>query len=736
MEAHLKRTLELLSLCLFIACETGPSVEVTGAVQNPGRFDIQSHDVDAIASEADLLPEGDMTRAYIIRPVGEDSLGRLITAHVPIHALDSLKAGDNLHIPFRTYPVTIDSVSAIRDLDITHEDRRYRLSRGTLVHGLVEGEDQVVIILGHGLIEEQGQKARSAGFHYLYARMHPDQYAVFSPFITMDTTEPDAVEDARVINVKLLDNAEYSEVDRVIRPPAEYLKIFAGALPQPRSESHPGPGMRRRTYDDGRIWTTFNDGSQRTRYPSGRVIRRTIGGSLRTEKTNGDVEIKDPAGNVRTEYADGRVETQRASGTHILELPNGYRKTRYHNGMSVERAQDGTKTTRYSTGAVTTVHPDGRRVNTFKSGLSETTLPNGRIQIITEVGDTILRKSDGTEIVRTTGGEEVITFADGRRMQSSRYEPLIDLGPDGGKRTTAITGEKITVMPDGERRITYHNGTRRTIFPDGRDVVDEVGISTLHRKDGSRVRTYRANAGGERPAMKSLLEVTDIPEAVELGEQIGIGVTPAPSVLDVRVTLLPQPRGHVIDLPITFIDSTYGTAHHRFSEETTYRLQVLGKVGEKIWQIGFDRLIKVGDGSPDSLVVPLRANGSPSAIKRRLFERINEDRLALKLRPLQPDHAVDEVILERLWDLLDALDKSTPKFLTEPTEERMRHRGLWFEDVREYTATTPDPVDAHIRLMLQDTRYRSSIQDATWTHLGVAVEPSGDAHLFGILLRK
>ena len=47
-----------------------------------------------------------------------------------------------------------------------------------------------------------------------------------------------------------------------------------------------------------------------------------------------------------------------------------------------------------------------------------------------------------------------------------------------------------------------------------------------------------------------------------------------------------------------------------------------------------------------------------------------------------------------------------------------------------------NPEDGHIRLMLQDMRYRRSVLDATWTHIGIAVEKTGDEHLFGVIFKK
>ena len=749
------RTGPLVLLLLLLACESGDSVHVTGAVQNPGRFpfDRTATVDDFLVLAGGVIGEGIRDHAYILRVLAPDSLTEepppnpgpdpdpaLIqeaSLHIPADQVKSLRPNDQIHIPYRTYPVVIDSVKEVHDLDFTHEDRRYRLVHGQLIHGYVDGDIQVAVILGHGLVESFGKGARSAGFHYLYARMHPDQFDRLKPFVSSIAHDRDALEDARVIHGKLFSKAGHTEGDRAIQPPAGYFKVFAGAYPRPKSESRPGSGMRRRRHEDGRVWTTFGDGRQRTRYPDGKVVRLAAEGTKRTDYPDGNVRIRDREGNLRIEHADGRIESKRASGTHILEYPDGRKKTAFYNGTVIERKRDGTKITRYTAGAVSTIFPDGRRVNRFTSGVVETTFPGGRIHIVTETGDTIVRKLDGTEIVSTTTGEEIITFSDGRRIQSSKHAPLAELALVGSRRITTRSGEKTILMADSERRITYPDGTKRTIYPDGRIVVeDTAGNVTVFRTDGTQRKTYRIGSEGERPGMKSLIEVNNIPKSVDVGERIGIGLTLSLAVREIDVGVFHLPRGHVKKIQTTYIDSTYATATHSFSEPGTYRLQVLCSIGGDRWRIAYDRLIRVGGAPSDSLVAEFQPSQSTDAFGRSLFARVNQDRTDLGIDPLKSDAEIDEVMLERLWDILDSRALSGSSFSTGSAEEKMTLRGLLFHHVQEYSAKASNPEDGHIRLMLQDMRYRRSVLDPTWTHVGIAVERTGDDHLFGMIFKK
>jgi hypothetical protein len=707
----------LLMLC---SCDANPSVHVSGAVRNPGSYPFLASDTytSLVATAGGITNEADTTLSFVIREI-PDSTGRVATLHIPAKQLQKLGPGDTVHIPFRTYPVTLDSLVEVRDVDLTQAGRRYRLGHGHLLHGYVENKPHVAIILGQGIVETDGENAQSASFHYLYTRMDPTEFtARIKPYIVGSSTDPDAREDAQTIHTKLFPKAGDAAHDRALRTPRGYFKIFAGAYPRPRTPSNPGAGTRRRNYDDGRVWTTFDDGRQRTRHPDGKVVRLLLDGSERTEHT------------------DGRVETSKPSGTQIIEYANGRKRTVYPNGSIVEQ-RNGLKITTYSIGTVSTVYPDGRRLNRFKSGLTETVYPNGRLQIVTETGDTIVRKPDGTERLRTKTGEEVITFPDGRRLQSSQRAPLIALGPEGGRRVRTYTGERLTIMPDGERRIVYADGVRRTIYPDGRDIIEGLnGVTTTYLENGTQKRTYKPDAGGERPPRLSLIEASGLRETIKPGERIGMNLTLGQIVTRIRVGVFALPRGRVLNIEPAYIDSHYATAHHIFNDPGLYRIQVLADIGNKVWQIAYDRIVTVGSGDVDLLVTTIRPTRSTETIAVLLFNRINNERSNLGIPGLRSDTSIDQVARERLWDIIDAQAMSGTSFSTGSAKEKMTLVGVSFDEVKEYTAKADLPEDAHIRLMLQDMRYRQTVLDSGWTHLGIAAEKSDSEYLIGVVFKK
>lgn len=334
-------------LALFLAaCDSGNVVHVTGAVSRPGNVALRKATTieDAIAQAGGLTDEGDRSRLQVFRVVPPALLVR-----IPPEQIDALQAGDTVHIPHRSYPVQIDSVKEVRNVDFVHEARRYKLGEGQLVHGYTKGDVQVAILLGHGLVEAQTGGGSTAGFHYLYARMHPDQFERLTPFVTRHATQPstraDALEDAAIIQKKLFFRTDHTDGEKAILPPPGHFEIFAGAYPLPRSAAHPGPGMRRRVYDDGRVWTTFGDGRQRTRFPDGMLVRLNAEGTRRTEFPDNRVEIKYPWWRCpdRTPRWDHRIEESvRHPCSRLPEWPeeNHTRQWNQHNDRN-ERGSTG-----------------------------------------------------------------------------------------------------------------------------------------------------------------------------------------------------------------------------------------------------------------------------------------------------------------------------------------------------------------------------------------------------------
>jgi hypothetical protein len=292
-------------------------------------------------------------------------------------------------------------------------------------------------------------------------------------------------------------------------------------------------------------------------------------------------------------------------------------------------------------------------------------------------------------------------------------------------------------MPDGERRIVYADGVRRTIYPDGRDIIEGLnGVTTTYLENGTQKRTYKPDAGGERPPRLSLIEASGLRETIKPGERIGMNLTLGQIVTRIRVGVFALPRGRVLNIEPAYIDSHYATAHHIFNDPGLYRIQVLADIGNKVWQIAYDRIVTVGSGDVDLLVTTIRPTRSTETIAVLLFNRINNERSNLGIPGLRSDTSIDQVARERLWDIIDAQAMSGTSFSTGSAKEKMTLVGVSFDEVKEYTAKADLPEDAHIRLMLQDMRYRQTVLDSGWTHLGIAAEKSDSEYLIGVVFKK
>ena len=163
---------------------------------------------------------------------------------------------------------------------------------------------------------------------------------------------------------------------------------------------------------------------------------------------------------------------------------------------------------------------------------------------------------------------------------------------------------------------------------------------------------------------------------------------------------------------------------------------MLADTGNRVWQIAYDRIVTVGTGEVDLLVTTIRPTRSTETIAALLFDRINKELSSLAIPGLVSDKSIDQVARERLWDIIDTQAMSGTSFSTGSAEEKMTLMGVFFDEVKEYTAKADLPEDAHIRLMLQDMRYRQTILDSAWTHLGVAVEKSDGEYLIGGIFKN
>ena len=387
------RTLVLIPI--FAGCQLGEQVTVSGAVAKPGTY-VYQPDKSAnsyLEDAGGMTEEALLDSAYLVRGLVDSSGKEIIkSVTIPLSDYPEVLPDDVIKVPARVYNVRLDTVRVLRDVRLVQENRIFKIPAGALVSGWTERGVLVALLLGRGKVYEMADTAKAVwAFHYLYVHLHPDEYDRLRSFAGDVIDSLEALEDAHAIHTRTITQLDYVHYAGLQLPPAGYWRVLLGILLTPRSASFPGSGLRRRRFEDGRVWTTFPNGRQRWQYPDGRV------------------EVIFPGGvKKETRFPDGRVVSAAELQVSRLKDESAVRNG-VAGGAMEERASE--------------------RVTEISAGV----IPDGTIVTRKKEGNEPAIQSDGYMIVKGTDGSTRETFPDGREIESNRFGQKITSWPDGRK---------------------------------------------------------------------------------------------------------------------------------------------------------------------------------------------------------------------------------------------------------------------------------------------------------------
>lgn len=404
------RTLVLVPI--FAGCQPGEQVTVSGAVAKPGTYVYQpDRSANSYLEDAGGMTEEALRdSAYLVRGL-VDSSGKAIikSVTIPLSEHPEVLPDDEIKVPVRVYDVRLDTVRVLRDVRLVQENRILKIPTGALVSGWTERGVLVALLLGRGKIYEMADTTKAVwAFHYLYVHLHPDEYGRLRGFTGDVIDSLEALEDAHVIHTRTRTQLDYERYGRLQLPATGYWRVLLGVLRTPRSASSPGSGLRRRRFEDGRVWTTFPNGRQRWQYPDGRV------------------EVTFPGGAKETRFPDGRIVSAYEQWVSRLKDESGVR-----NGVASGAVKKRTseRVTEISAG----VTSDGTIVTRKKEGNEPAIQPDGYMIVKGVNGSTRETFSDGRILHRSGTGYQVEIFPDGREIESDRFGQKITSWPDGRK---------------------------------------------------------------------------------------------------------------------------------------------------------------------------------------------------------------------------------------------------------------------------------------------------------------
>ena len=446
----------LILVPIFAGCQQSEQVTVSGAVAKPGTYVYQS-DKSAnsyLEDAGGMTEEALLDSAYLVRGL-VDSSGKKIIKSVTISLLEypEVLPDDEIKVPARVYDVRLDTVRVLRDVRLVQENRILKIPAGALVSGWTERGVLVALLLGRGKIYEIADTAKAVwAFHYLYVHLHPDEYDRLRGFAEDVIDSLEALEDAHAIHTRTRTQLDYVRPGGLQLPDTGYWRVLLGILLTPRSASFPGSGLRRRRFEDGRVWTTFPNGRQRWQYPDGRV------------------EVIFPGGvKKETRFPDGRVVSADEQQVSRLKDESAVRNG-VAGGAMEERASE--RVTEISTEII----PDGTIVTRKKEG-NEPAI-----------------QSDGYMIVKGVDGSSREIFPDGREIEGNRFGQKITSWPDGRKEVRMPVAYSypgplrtdlavVNSLPD-----SVAAGEELTVTGQLHSEVEDISISAFLAPDGNVIK--------------------------------------------------------------------------------------------------------------------------------------------------------------------------------------------------------------------------------------------------------
>ena len=459
----------LVLVPIFAGCQPGEQVTVSGAVAKPGNYAYQP-DKSAnsyLEGAGGMTEEALLDSAYLVRGLVDSSGKEIIkSVTIPLSEHPEVLPDDEIKVPARVYDVRLDTVRVLRDVRLVQENRILKIPAGALVSGWTERGVLVALLLGRGKIYEMADTTKAVwAFHYLYVHLHPDEYGRLTGFKGDVIDSLEALEDSHAIHTRTRTRLDYVRDGGLQLPPTGYWRVLLGILRTPRSTSSPGKGLRRRRFEDGRVWTTFPNGRQRWQYPDGRVEVTFPGGAKETRFPDGRVvsavsRLKDESA-VRNSAAGGAMEERTSERV---------------TGISAEVMPDSTTVTEKKGGNAPTIQSDGYMIVKGVDGSIRETFPDGRI----------LRRS------RT--GYQVEIFPDGRQIESNRFRQKITSWPDGRKEVRMSVAYSypgplrtdlavVNPLPD-----SVAVGEELTVTGQLHSEVEDISISAFLAPDGNVIK--------------------------------------------------------------------------------------------------------------------------------------------------------------------------------------------------------------------------------------------------------
>lgn len=739
-----------LAVLLSACAEKEAAVTLSGAVARPGPYPHNPEWTVADYVEAAggytaeaVVPEGRLIRVLRDSVTSEETS----RSWWPLISSPAVFAGDLILVPNRTYAVRMDTIRPVENLTIQWKDREYRAPEAWLAEGRTDSGVMVASVIGTGTVVGSEKGETLGRFQYLYLHLHPDVYDELGLPAGSPAEDDLILEDAVGVHQSIFPRLRHRSGVRAEMPPDGYLRVLAGVWPKPRSRTTPGPGMRRRNYRDGRVWTTFPDGRQRMVFPDGRVEVELPDGARENHFADGRIEMTDASGNVRVthpdgsiaavfadgnreeRFADGRIVQHFKTGTRRTIFPDGSEKTRFEDGTLHVRRRNGTVEMTFPEGMTETRYADGRIVAVTGEGHRVTVFPNGRRLTRTPDGTVLEEFADGRRVQRGPDGERVEVFIDGTRRTSFKDGSSVIEKPDGARVERHADGLTVEVFTDGREVQTGADGVRLEVFPDGREVQtdahgnrletfpdgrrlqsDAEGNHVEEFPDGTRIKTF-VNAYRYWGIMgEDLAEVDETPDRLSSGGRLRVAGALSSDVDGLLAAIFRLPDGNVFELTVepeedrfscVFPESVLTASGH-------YRVQVLAQLPRGSVVVA-DRPLVVGNPSPLAKMVlailPFR--GADDA-RSRFTGMIRAARSRLGLTPLEAHPGLMDAAKARLWDVLSSGGPAT-----EPMS--------WGAE----SVTRGPSVEEVFTYMMHSAPQRRSILSREWKHMGLAVDQDG-----------
>ncbi len=677
----------LAFILIFVGCQPDEGVTVSGAVAKPGTYRYVSGKpaADYLGDAGGATEEALLDEAFVSRAQPDRSATETEDITIPLYENPEVSAGDEIRIPARIYDVRLDTVRLVQDVRLVDRNRIYRIPRGALVTGWTERGVQLALMLGRGKIYESPDTAKAvSAFHYLYIHLHPGEYPRLARYTGAVVDSLEALEDADTIQRSVIHSLKYLRDDGLQLPPVGYWRVIKGVFLAPRSASRPGGGMRRRRFDDGRIWTTFPDGRQRWQYRDGRVSVEFPKGSSEDRFPDGRVVYTDRRKNQRITYPDGRREWRMATGTQVHQGADGRVVEQNLDGVLVQQLPDGTTLGVPPNRQVEMRETEGRSAvpgplaghTPSGSGSDDATAAGSHVA---PPGNAALT-SDGTPAARGQGS-------------------LLIVPSDKGASVNVTGG----TYPDGRLVETGPSGQTFTSWPDGRL---EVRMPPAYGYPG-RLRT-------------DLATVDPLPEAVAVGEELTVSGQVHGEVEDVNVTGFLVPDGDAIEGDVVRRGGRFH-ARFRFGEAGHCRVQVQVVLPEARTYTASHQSVVVGNpGRLEDEVLAIVPYPGDEAAQLFLIDRINAARKRIRRGSVFPHPELMHVARIRLEEMLAMGFVSHFSMTGLDAGWHTDYRRLPFRAVGENVARTRFVETMHAGWMLS-AGHRANILAKRWTHVGVAV---------------